>query len=100
MHWDGKNWTIIDIPPSPNHNSYLWGITAVRPTTKRDDDLPLVWAVGESAEGWDASDTLILYWDGSACKQVLNQATLLSLTCSSSQAVSPQSGGRSSLTLK
>jgi hypothetical protein len=58
LHWDGRSWSVSDMPDTGEPESHLFGAAAISP-----DD---VWAVGGWARpGELQGGGLVLHWDGS-----------------------------------
>jgi len=62
MHWDGTQWSVV---PSPNAGSNTNALNEVGAVSAND-----IWAVGQSINNSNVSQTLIQHWDGSKWKIV------------------------------
>ena len=56
LHWDGKNWLVIDLPTGGAMWSYLNAMDAI---VAND-----IWAVGRTSFSYPVSKTLVEHWDG------------------------------------
>jgi len=67
LHWNGTKWARIASPNPSRQWDSLSGVSVI----SRSD----AWAVGNSAKGSDASQNLILHWNGRAWTQVASPDT-------------------------
>ena len=67
LHWNGTKWARVASPNPSRQWDSLSGVSVI----SRND----AWAVGNSAKGGDASQNLILHWNGRAWAQVASPDT-------------------------
>lgn len=70
VHWDGANWTEVDVPRVANRHHELSAVVAIAP-----DD---AWAVGDYRNVADAFRGVTYHWDGSSWSHVVSPVEAMS----------------------